>query len=225
MIDVDFYLENWPSNEENSSEESTDDELPPIPPLQRWLWQSDMTDILGEPIWDSPGYRLVYGEDGDEELNNDSDSFWNGQPEVHRDVVPLQALVWARDKTELRSLKCLSGYQLGFEEDEYSLCGIVAEFTSQSSQKRRTIGRTQEGNYQASSNKHATGFKRGEMGDFATMHTDSDISPLQNITLHFDIDGAGGEIITEILVARLTEQRAIKARKPALLSYLLYGLS
>jgi hypothetical protein len=128
-----------------TQEDGSTDILQP-PPLQSWLLRNDYSDLLSSPIWAHPSLRLVtsgFTQAGNSEhLSHD----------VHDEVVPYQALIWAKNQRELRNLKRLSryvaiggnlsGWEDGqkFERPIHDLCGIRADFTPEYNAGQRSIG-------------------------------------------------------------------------------------
>lgn len=110
---------------------------------------------------------------------------------IHRDLIPHQALIWARDERDLRSLRRVSGYIVAgstYCDEIYmdDVCGVTAEYTPKSALMRRMVGITKT-------------------------------SPGSEMTFerpwrHFEIDGPGGEIITEVQYAMHEKPKAIKIR-------------
>ncbi|ROW17103.1 hypothetical protein VPNG_01391 [Cytospora leucostoma] len=163
--------------------------IPPEPtPLQSLLWDGSYEDVLGDDIWNHPTLRLIHepshlGKPG------------NG---VHGDLVPHEALIWARDGDDLRRLRRLSSYVVvennrstpasgGVNEgDILDVCGVNAEYTPESALMRRMVG----------INKSSRG---------------SDMTS-EDPWMHFTIDGPGGEIVTEVHYAMHDKLKAMKIR-------------
>ncbi|KUI67408.1 hypothetical protein VM1G_03131 [Cytospora mali] len=144
---------------------------PPGPTLlQSLLWDRDYSDLLQYNIWVHPTLRLTQADD-------------ENRRELDRDVVAHEALIWARDQHDLRSLKRLSGYILfgdttssldarGDGIDIPDICGMTAEYSPESGLTRRMVG----------VEKNCPG------PDLASEETWE----------NFEIDGPGGEFVTEV---------------------------
>lgn len=117
--------------------------------------------------------------------------------DVHSDLVVHQALLWAKDKQELRSLRRLTGYVVvggnvmgmedgvHYERPVHDLCGIRADFVPGYTARRRLIGIEKE----------------SDESDWSEQHC-----------VHFDVDGQGGEFVNEISYAMHQTPKAIKLR-------------
>lgn len=159
-------------------------DAPPRPtPLQALLWDEDYSGMLQLSIWDHPTLELVYETDH-------STGFEDG---VHRDLIPHQALIWARDQQDLRSLRRVSGFvvvtgaRLGGETPTQDVCGVSAEYDPKSALMRRMIGIT----------KSSPGAEL----------------KFEDPWRHFEIDGPGGEVITEVQYAMTQEKPKPMAMK------------
>lgn len=164
---------------------------PPIPPkpthLQSLLWENNYFDLLHHDIWNHPTLRLVHIASHATRINQ----------VVHPDLIAHEALIWAGDERDLRSLTRLSGFvvlggtRLVLSRGMYGVhdvCGVNAEYTPESALMWRRIG----------INKNSPG---------------SDMEN-EDPWMHFDIDGPGGEIVTEILYAMQEKPKAMKVREP-----------
>lgn len=162
-------------------------DIPQLPTLQSWLWEDDYIKILTNPIWTHPTLRLVDKTSTQHSIYLSCD--------VHDDLVPHQALLWAKDRRELRSLKRLSGYIIvggnlsgsengvQFRRPVHDLCGIKAEFSPEYNAGQRLIGIQKE----------------EDGSEWAENHCS-----------HFAIDGMGGEFVDEISFAMHQALKAIK---------------
>lgn len=155
--------------------------LPEIPFVEGRLWKEDYANILQSRIWDHDKIQFIT-------LNRPGPaSLTHACPD---DIIHHEALIWANDTTELRSLVRLTGYVIiggtlsgsTGTRPIHDFCGIKAEFAGN---QHRTIGiRTEpDGN------------------DWQPGHCVS-----------FNIDGNGGEVVTEISVAMHEAPKAIKLR-------------
>lgn len=154
--------------------------------LQSLLWDEDYSHLLGSPIWDHSTLRIIC-EPRHMGLSSTG---------THRDLLPHEALIWARNSEDLHGLKRLSGYVVagcpilvsnhnGFQERHVDdLCGIMAEYAPSTKLMRRRIG-----------------INKNEPG--------SDLKT-PDPWVHFDIDGPGGEMVTEIQYAMHERPKAIK---------------
>lgn len=156
-------------------------DAPPKPtPLQSLLWDEDYSDVLHHNIWDHPTLGMFQ-----------ANRVARSEDTIHRDLIPHQALIWARDERDLRSLRRVSGYIVAgstYCDEIYmdDVCGVTAEYTPKSALMRRMVGITKT-------------------------------SPGSEMTFerpwrHFEIDGPGGEIITEVQYAMHEKPKAIKIR-------------
>lgn len=141
------------------------------PFVERYLWKEEYKSLLQSRIWEHRGITFIH-------LDPERLASREGTTAVPADLVQHEALIWAKDKNELRSLVRLTGY-VAFgglatasslpDVPMYNLCGIRAEFTDN---RRRMIGKLIE--------------------------SDANDWP-REYCVDFDIDGAGGEVVTEIL--------------------------
>jgi hypothetical protein len=140
--------------------------------LESRLWADDYTDILGSPIWDTPNVRVV-----DCSVGRDN-------ADVPTSLVPSHAFIWAGNEEETRCLRRIAAYERQTDVDTNSA--------------GETTNRTGFG-----------GFRADYVADsniptrFAGMATELDGGDwkAENI-VSFDIDGLGGEAITEVKVSR-----------------------
>lgn len=92
---------------------------------------------------------------------------------LHQDLIPQGALIWAKDLCEHRALRRLTGRIVsGGKADARYLCGISAEYESATGLARRVVGVEKTG--------AGPGVK------------------LPDLFKPFDIDGPGGEVVTEL---------------------------
>lgn len=141
-------------------------ELPKLTIMESHLWKDDCSVHLNMPIWEHPTIRMVTSGDA-----------MHLQPDVDKNPVPYEALIWASNEIELRTLTRLSGHVTIGEKIQdifqdrpiHVLCGIRAQFGDT---KRRTIGIQEE-------------------SDGSDWKEES--------SSHFEIDGPGGEYVNEIL--------------------------
>ncbi|KAH8812945.1 hypothetical protein F5884DRAFT_786754 [Xylogone sp. PMI_703] len=162
---------------------------PEIPLMERWLWKEDYKNILQSRIWEHRGIRLIVPDVlGREALST----------VVPDDIVPHEALIWAKDKSDLQSLVSLTGYVIeggtissfgpnGQNETRpiHDLCGIRADFASNHDGQQRVIGIRKEPDGTDWQNDHC---------------------------VNFDINGKDGEIVTEVSVAMHELPKAMKIR-------------
>jgi hypothetical protein len=166
----------------------------PPRPLESCLWKEDYSKVFGSPIWMQFRLGVVNTNPNDE--NNvaaENDKFSGA---VINNMVPHEALIWAKDVHELERLTRLSGYTVSGKTLSDSsdsmpalsayLLGLRAYYTAEQEgiTPKRTVG--------------ALGDKKEEAED---------------ASVHFDIDGAGGELVSEVFVALHEGQpKAIKVR-------------
>ncbi|KAL1632887.1 hypothetical protein SLS58_011280 [Diplodia intermedia] len=165
-----------------------DDSDAPFP--QRCLWRNDLREYLPDPrdrVWNLPSLRVVRPNDNSPE-----------------DMVPCEALLWAKDLNELRQITRLSanvivgGTVSGTGEDGkwytrnyHVLCGASVQYTPEYGQPERFVGL----------NAQDAGGVDVDKGD-QTPRTMVD----------FDIDGPGGEEVTSVKVATQGISKALKVR-------------
>jgi hypothetical protein len=158
----------------------------PVTPLtEKWLWKT----YLGDPISNLHPRKaaitaLPY-----------KTGYWNSS--VPFDLLPQQPLLFAKNTQELRWISRISacvleggtvstpGTSPGIRK-YYDLCGFRVEYTTRAWEPKRYMGITRKLN------------EKGE-GDWA----EEDMN-------HFEIDGPGGEFITEIEVGMNELPKALK---------------
>lgn len=138
--------------------------------FEKYIWRDDCSSIFGRPIWEQP---LLRQPDKPEVVSDF----------VHPDMIPHEALVWAKDTNELQNLKRISAYIIPGDHRQIErngaeitwrnpqLCGLRAEFHNGG--PPRTIG--------ASDDEGRTGERKGNYE-------------------HFEIDGPGGEFVNEVFI-------------------------
>lgn len=164
----------------------------------RLLWHPQASKVpLSDggncPIWRHPDIRIIEFE------------YTNRFDETPMAIMPHQALIWAKGISELKQLKRISAFVvkskrvLNSESDTRQIeevLGFRVEFQPDYNEPARTIG-------------------CGHLPPVESETESSQTAPRSNATewadehmIHFDIDGPGGEVITEIYVAE--EATAIK---------------
>ncbi|TIC96872.1 hypothetical protein CH35J_007182 [Colletotrichum higginsianum] len=140
-------------------------------PLAAHLWKDNSATVLGDWVWELEHWLT---------LNTlpRSDLPRMGFPCSHSDTIPKEMLLWARTPSEVpvHDLKRLSGWLVlrhvgDMYADIYELCGLRAEYRS--SRATEVIGMTE---------------------------IDGRSWPEDEL-VHFEIDGGGGECVSEIGVA------------------------
>jgi hypothetical protein len=166
-------------------------ETPTLTQVQRLLWKEAAAKLAlngamygsTAPIWSHPRFRMIpFDIPGELE-------------EVPIDVLPHEVLLWAKDKDELKRLTRISAFVIedghitigGRKRPVHAVLGIRAEYEERYWEPKRTIG----------SGTKSAELKESESDNWADEYL-----------VHFDIDGPGGELVTEIHVA--DEARAIK---------------
>ncbi|KFY26810.1 hypothetical protein V493_03862 [Pseudogymnoascus sp. VKM F-4281 (FW-2241)] len=175
------------------------------PLIDEVMWKDNGTRFFGTPYWNNPNIRIVSTSGYDLGVVGDDE-----QAELTPHLLPYEALIWAKDTTELRQLKRVSiftTYSRGLYTDantgtvrteSYKICGLGAEFVDEHNGGQRLIGvrgKVEEGKLEdnillagppvsSTSPDTKMGEKKGH-GDFR---------------IDLDIDGPGGEIITEVLI-------------------------
>lgn len=165
------------------------------------MWKDDGNSFFGTPYWNNPSLKIVHRDEVGELGALDG-----SLTEINQQLVPQEALVWAKDMTELRQLKTVSIFTTysymadisGVEVEAYHICGLGVEFSAEHTEGRRLVG--VEGKLEADEQEadlptldgpripHRAGAKLREMkGD-------------GNFRVDLDIDGPGGEIITEVFL-------------------------
>jgi hypothetical protein len=138
-----------------------------------------------------------------------------GVAEHPTDVLPYEVLLWAKEESELKRLTRISalsveggisrGYRDGRETEmpTHDVLGIRAEYETRYWEPARTVG---SGRIPQLVDYKAHRSESTERRDSETEKPDW----ADEYLVHFDFDGPGGEIITEIHVA--DEAKAIKLR-------------
>jgi hypothetical protein len=189
-------------------------EAPKLPQVQRLLWKETaaklhkvaqnaaMLDGVA-PIWSHPLLRMIPFETP------------GGLEEVSIDVLPHEVLLWAKQESELKRLTRISalvieaGTATSFDATGersrpiHAVLGLRAEYEERYWEPKRTIG---SGRIPEPEDTKVDGAGSTEAKENETEKPDW---PDEHL-VHFDIDGPGGEIITEIHVA--DEAKAIKLR-------------
>jgi len=166
-------------------------ETPILAQVQRLLWKEAAAKLAlsgamygsTAPIWSHPRFRMLSFE------------IPGGLEETPIDVLPHEVLLWAKDKDELKRLTRISAFVV---EDRHvtsrkgtrpvhAVLGLRVEYEERYWEPKRTIG---SGTVSAER-------KESESDDWA-----------EEYLVHFDIDGPGGELVTEIHVA--DQAKAIK---------------
>lgn len=171
------------------------------PRIDELMWKEDGTRFFGTPYWNNPSLKVLHRDEAQELGELDG---W--LTEVHQQLVPQEALIWAKDMTELRQLKRVSIFTTyshmadisGVKVEAYHICGLGVMFSEEHTEGQRLIG--VEGKLEADGQgddlpaldgpriPHRAGAKLREMkGD-------------GNFRIDLDIDGPGGEIITEVFL-------------------------
>ncbi|KAL5348431.1 hypothetical protein ACLOAV_006914 [Pseudogymnoascus australis] len=175
------------------------------PLIDEVMWKDNGTRFFGTPYWNNPDIRIVSTSEYDLGVVDDDE-----EAELAPHLLPYEALIWAKDATELRQLKRVSiftTYSRGLYTDgntgtvrteSYTICGLGAEFVDEHNGGQRLIGvrgKIEEDKLEdnillagppvsSTSPDTKMGEKKGH-GDFR---------------IDLDIDGPGGEIITEVLI-------------------------
>lgn len=163
---------------------------PDAPHIPNLLWKQDLNGVLGMPIWDYPNLTFTRCRP------------YATSDVLPNDIIPCEGLIWATNGKELRQMRGISGslkpggdYTNGeqSEHDHWILSGLSVRIAQESGSESRHIGIQSEdaGN---------EGHQQGESSDL-------------------NIDGAGGERITSIMLPAEHESPvAIKVTKACLLS-------
>ncbi|OBT84658.1 hypothetical protein VE02_07071 [Pseudogymnoascus sp. 03VT05] len=158
------------------------------PRIDELMWKDDGSRFFGTPYWNNPSLKILHRDEVGELGALDG---W--LTKIHQQIVPQEALIWAKDATELRQLKTV-----GVEVEAYHICGLGVEFSAEHTEGRRLVGAEgklepddQEADLPALDGPripHRAGAKLREMkGD-------------GNFRIDLDIDEPGGEIITEVFL-------------------------
>lgn len=142
---------------------------------------------LGELVWDED-YSQVLGQSIQEHpilRLMGSRSLYRKMGNLHKDLICYGALIWAKDARELRSLRRLTGCIVsGGKSDIQCVCGVNAEYEPTTDVARRVIGIEKMGT--------EPGVKAPDLFE------------------HFDIDGPGGEVVTELQLPRQAYPKALR---------------
>jgi hypothetical protein len=177
------------------------EETPMLQQVQRLLWSgasvnlasNGAKDAMTAPIWRHPQFRMIpfHLPEG---LENPID------------IIPHDVLLWAKEESELKRLVRISALVTkdGIVTDAsgseihhvHSVLGLRAEYEERYWEPKRSI---------CSKWRHG----QSEPGSGGSGEPESQKWPEENL-VHFDIDGPGGEIVTEIHVAH--DVKAVKLR-------------
>lgn len=112
-------------------------------------------------------------------------NFLQSKSHLHRDLVSHEALIWAKDVGEQRALRRLTGCIVsGGNEDLQFLCGVIAEYGAPTDLARRAVGLEKTG-------------------------AGPSVTPTA-LSEPFDIDGPGGEVVTELELPVQDYPKALK---------------
>lgn len=162
------------------------------------MWKDDGSWFFGIPYWSNPSIRISHCD----ELGSLGHSW---QTETHQQLVPQEALIWAKDVAELRRLKKVSIFTTyshtsdtrGVEAEVYCICGLGINFLADNTEDRRTVGI--EG--KIGTNGREAGLS---IDGLHILHRASTKLPETNgngdFRVELEIDGPGGEIITEVFL-------------------------
>lgn len=129
------------------------------------------------------------------------------QDDVSAEMIPYQVLLWAKDAAELRQIRRISAYVVvggtvsgNFNGSTWEsrpvhdVLGLMVEYVNDYAEPKR-IGLLKEK------------YEKGELAELAEEHMQ-----------HFDIDGPGGEYVTEVEVATMSDPKAMKVSEMRLFS-------
>lgn len=178
------------------------------PRIDDVMWKEDGIRFLGTPYWNNPSIRIL----GQRQLGE----IEGGETEVHQQLLSQEALFWAKDATELRQVKKLSIFTT-FSRTEtandvpveaYKICGLGVTFSEEHIEGRRVVGLEgkveaddREGDHPTLNGPHLLG---GSDAKLREMNGDGDFC------IELEIDGPGGEIISEVLVDWFEPHRYLK---------------
>jgi hypothetical protein len=175
-----------PGDEADEDSEEWEDD-PSVPQAQKLLWLHGAAEIkvndTSVPVWSHPAIRVLDFQFGEHHQG----------PDVPVDALPHQILLWGNEKAEAKHLRRISAFVI---KDGHwplaSLCviGMRAEFEEGFEEVVRSIGSG----------------RPSEQGDLEAEPESLDWKD-ENL-VHFDIDGRGGEYVSEIHVHG--DARAIK---------------
>jgi hypothetical protein len=178
------------------------EERPDLWRPQRLLWKESAAKVTTSgpnstytgPMWSHEHLRML-------PLGTDY-----GQGDIPIDILPHEVLLWAKEESELRRLTrisafvvedgCITGFDPAGDTERpiHAVLGIRAEYGKQYCESARTIG-SGRAPKTASCAADASGSAKLEETDVVVQDWD------EKYLVHFDIDGPGGEIITEIHVS------------------------
>jgi hypothetical protein len=142
---------------------------------------------LGELMWDDD-YSQILGQRIQEHQTlqlAQGRIFPGGSTPLCHDLVPRGALIWAKDVGEHRALRRLTGYvDTGEESANRWLYGVSAEYEPTTDLARRVVGVDKTG--------ASPDVKLTEMFE------------------SFDIDGPGGEVVTDLAIPQVPYPKALK---------------
>lgn len=143
---------------------------------------------LGQVLWDDD-YSQILGRSIQEHQTLqliEGRRFQESRGFLRSHLIPHGALIWAKDVREHRALRRLTGCVVSSEKEaKRCLSGIIAEYEPTKGPARRVVGVE----------------KTGAAGP--------DVKPT-DLSESFDIDGPGGEAVTELEIPYTVYTRALK---------------
>jgi len=175
-------------------------------------WRDDGTRYFDTPYWNNPSLRFINHADL-------TDLEWDYRI-IDKQLVVHDVLVWATSATELRQLRTLSiftTYAYDFPQDRsqnspmlsaYKICGIGVEYAPGHPEGRRIIGLQGKVEPNAQSEHDLADLK----GPAVAPGSDAEVGKMTgdgDFRVDFKIDGAGGEVITEVFYGTRGPGRAV----------------
>jgi hypothetical protein len=188
--------------------------IPPIcEDIDDLIWKDDFAHILGTPVWNHPS--LGFMQSSYDWLVAPSE----GNPDVRRDLILQDALFWARDAAELKQVKRVSIFTTLMNDSKtktdkretYGICGLSAEFVA-------GYGAARSVGLAGKLNGDPWLESRHPLRGPQAVGLDAQVGcgdGAGDFRVDLEIDGPGGEVITEVSIAEWTLGRVelLKVRK------------
>jgi hypothetical protein len=168
------------------------------------MWKDDGTRFFGAPYWNNPSIRLIASVGADLGVVDKYET------ELDQDLISHETLIWAKDATELRQLKRVSifttyaGTEFSDEGSDtepnegYEICGLGTEFVAEYCEEQRLIGL--EGKVMADRLDNSPPLSGPHIPSTSPNTKVIKKKGHGNFRVDLEIDGSGGEIVTEVFV-------------------------
>ena len=176
------------------------------------FWRDDGTRFFDAPYWNNPSLRFV-------EHFDLTDVEWDYRM-IDKQLVVHDVLVWARSPAELRQLRNVSiftTYAYDFPQDRtenspmlsaYKICGIGVDYAQGHPEGQRIIGLEGKVEPNAQSEHDLADLKGPPVSPGSDVRV-GEMKGNGDFRIDFEIDGAGGEVITEVFYGTRGSGRAV----------------